>query len=167
MHSGIGLVGGALISAVIVGMGSAHADDADEPPVIESLFSAAADLSKSITDLESVHDYSGPGLDIIIPDLKDFLSQLPGDQYILGRLMASDNSSLTLLDALFSVLDQQLAEDADITLTASQAFVDYPSPDGVGLLLGDVEALLVNSFEEIAVNYVGGLVDQLEGLLPS
>jgi hypothetical protein len=136
---------GLLATAAMIGMGTAHADTADEV-----LGQAGADLTQATSVLESAPTASlGTDGPIVITEGESFTTQaesfLATTESYQADLPAADQTSPLLIDA-----DQALLQGDDGLLTADQSFV---AADEAGDLTGAQTSSLAGELTEIQAIY--------------
>jgi hypothetical protein len=144
---GVG-IGTAAAAAVMIGMGTAHADDGSVPTDIGLLTTAETD----ITDAFNLGGQT--------PTELGFFNQL---EAIQTPLLSSDNSFVSGVgEALFNGPDQNLAQDSEAFLSAAEAYAADPAS---ATALGDYVStgLHVDGaiFGEIPSTLIGKLTDQI------
>lgn len=150
--TGAGLVAGAGVVAVAVGMGSAYADTPEGS--VEELQSAAADLTQANDVLGKVdipaddarpHELLGSQIqfqDHALP----LLDGQGGAEAIQASLLSSHDSFLSGLgNFLFDGVDQQFAHASEAVFSADQAFAADPSSLTAELGVGSADFQLLGA----------------------
>jgi hypothetical protein len=159
--AGVGLAGGAAVTAAIIGAAGtpvAHADALSTD--IGLLTTAETDVNDGLTALSQL---PGAGGGTPPPDLGELTSQFEAVQ---TPLLSSDNSVVSGLgELLFNSPDQQLAQSAETFLSAADAYAADPTSltntlDVLSATFQWSDSLL---FDSLPANVIGKLVDQVAG----
>jgi len=150
--AGVGLAGGAVVAAGMIGTASAPAARADDLSTDIGLLNAAE------SNIEDAFNLSGQ-TETIFPHV---ISQL---EAIQTPLLSSDNSLVSGWgEFLFNGPDQQLAQSTDAFLLAGEALAADPSPTtGLAALSPFIQLMDTLFLDTLPSNVIGKLTDDVLG----